>query len=307
MCKKTARPRRLRSRSAPSLGRSRHAFVVFERAFDGISDIPGPDLMQSPPVADILHRAWQRHALAVSSAYQLIRDQSLPAAERQTSVVFAEPVYSGRGSAFPDRFEGWIVMLVRGQAFLVETLLQRGQGAVHVNVAESTAHGRVLTSMRPGRRARIGTLVRHRTLFVGQRRWQLTVWPTTRILAATDRGMSGFAVAAGAALALTAGAMTACLAGGRSRALQRVERATDALRRDIVRREHAEAQFRDSEQQLRHLAFHDPLTGRPTAHCSTTAWPGTCCGDPCGAPGRALVHRLGRLQAGQRPARAPGR
>jgi diguanylate cyclase (GGDEF)-like protein len=87
------------------------------------------------------------------------------------------------------------------------------------------------------------------------------MWPTTRLLATTDRGMSRLAAAAGIALTIMLAVVTGVLAGSRGRALNQVEQATAALRRDIERRETVEAQLRDRERQLQHLAFHDPLTG----------------------------------------------
>jgi diguanylate cyclase (GGDEF)-like protein len=245
----------------PQPGRSEHAFVVFERALDKNVSIPGLDVLRSPQAATAMNRASVGHTLAISSAYQLIRDAALAPRLRQNSIVFAEPVYTEQGAALPDLFEGWILMPVRGQDFLAPVMMQRGQGAVQVALTESTDNGSVITSVRPSKRVQDASLVRHRTLFVGQHRWQLTVWPTTRLLAATDRGMSRFTLAAGAALTLMLGVMTGGLAGSRNRALQQVDQATVALRRDIARREHVEAQLRESEQQLRHLAFHDPLTG----------------------------------------------
>ncbi|SHN47641.1 diguanylate cyclase domain-containing protein [Cryptosporangium aurantiacum] len=245
----------------PAAGTSRHAFVVYERSFDALADVPGIDLTQSPQPAEALLRAWQGHTLAVSTTFQLLRDQRLAEQRRQPSFVFAAPVYAAQGLALPDRFHGWVVMPVRGQDFLSRTLLDRGQGAVQVSVTEGRTDGTVLTAVRPGRRVDDASLVRHRTLFVGQRRWQMTAWPTTDLLAATDRGMSRLTLAAGTALTLMLGAVTGVLAGSRSHALHQVDQATTALRRDIARREHVEAQLREREQQLHHLAFHDPLTG----------------------------------------------
>ncbi|WP_170324091.1 sensor domain-containing diguanylate cyclase [Cryptosporangium phraense] len=246
-------------RASPS--RSQHAFVIYERPLDGLATIPGTDVMQSPAVEQTLDRAWIGHKLMVSSAYHLIRDQTLPDRQRQASIAFAEPIYTPQGPALPDRFVGWVVMPVRGQDFLAETLRQRGQGAVQATVAETTGDRTIITSTRSGRRLADDSLARHRTLFVGQRRWELTLWPTTSLRAATDRGTSLFTLGAGAALTLVLGVMTGVLAGSRGRALQQVEHATAALRRDIDRRERVEGQLRESEQQLRHLAFHDPLTG----------------------------------------------
>jgi len=51
------------------------------------------------------------------------------------------------------------------------------------------------------------------------------------------------------------------LAGSRNRALVRVDRATAALREDVAQRCLVEAQLREREKELQHIAFHDSLTG----------------------------------------------
>ena len=56
-------------------------------------------------------------------------------------------------------------------------------------------------------------------------------------------------------------AMAGTLAGARDRAMDAVDHATAALRDDIRRREAVEVQLRERENDLRHLALHDPLTG----------------------------------------------
>ncbi|MCO8269119.1 diguanylate cyclase [Actinoplanes sp. TRM 88003] len=248
-------------RLLPARGVPTHDFVVFERTFDSVTDTAGIDLAQRPQAGEVLRTAQASGRPAISPAYRLIRDDRLAATARQTSVSFAAPVYSGLGSSAPDVFKGWIVMPVRGQDFMAHTLLDRGQGAVQAELTESGGSHAVLASALPGRRVSDETLVRQRALTVGQRHWEVTLWPTTRLLSATNRGMSRFTLAAGAALTLLLCLMTAVLTGSRNRALQQVDEATAELRHDIARRESVEAQLREREQELHHLAFHDPLTG----------------------------------------------
>ncbi|WP_035855506.1 sensor domain-containing diguanylate cyclase [Cryptosporangium arvum] len=256
-----------RARGSPDLAlnptprTAEHAFVVLERIFDNSATIVGVDLAQRPQPTEALRVARANGALAISPAFTLLRDEGIPALSRQPSVAFAVPVYTGLGSTGPHVFEGWIVMPVRGQDFLSSTLLERGQGAVQVTVTEETAQAAVLTTAFPGQLVRDDSLTRSRTVVVGQRRWQLTVRPTARLIAATDRGLSRFTIAAGVALTLMLGVLTGALAGSRGRALQQVDEATAALRLDIARRERVEARLREREQELQRLAFHDPLTG----------------------------------------------
>ncbi|MFG1922731.1 diguanylate cyclase domain-containing protein [Cryptosporangium sp. NPDC048952] len=245
----------------PAPRKSEHAFIVIEHVLDNSNGVIGADLMQRAQPAEALETARANGALAISPAYTLLRDQGLPARERQQSVLLAVPVYTGLGTTSRHVFAGWIVMPVRGQDFLSSELLERSQSAVQADVTEATAQGTVLSSVEPAKLVRDDSLMRERTVLVGQRRWHLTIWPTTRLIAATDRGMSRFTLAAGIALTLLLGVLTGVLAGSRGRALQQVDDATAALRLDIARRERVEAQLREREQELQRLAFHDPLTG----------------------------------------------
>jgi diguanylate cyclase (GGDEF)-like protein len=239
----------------------KHAFLIFEKAFDDRDDMRGVDLAVSTEISTALHTAQRSGGLAISAPFRLVRDRQLPADRQQTSVVLTTPVYTGLGSAAPDEFLGWMVMGLRGQDFLAQTFLDQGQSAVQITLADPARDGATLTEVTPGTRVDSHPLERVTGITAGQRHWQLTMWPTSRLTAATDRGMSGLTAAAGAALSVLLAAMTGVLTGSRNRALEQVERATAELRRDIRRREEVEAALRESEEQLRHLAFHDPLTG----------------------------------------------
>ena len=241
----------------PDADAPKHAFLIFEKAFDDRADMQGLDLAASPEATTALHIAQRSRAPAISPPYRLLRDLPLPAEAQQTSFALATPVHTGLGSSAPDEFIGWMIMGVRGQDFLSQTFLDQGEGAVRVELADPAGAGVTLTSIAPGTPVHEHTLDRVTSVTVGQRRWQLTVRPTSRLTAATDRGMSLLTGAAGAALTV----LLAMVTGSRNRALEQVARATAELRRDIHRREQVEAQLRDSEEQLRHLAFHDPLTG----------------------------------------------
>ncbi|WP_051800073.1 diguanylate cyclase domain-containing protein [Catenuloplanes japonicus] len=245
----------------PDPDQPKHAFLIFEKAFDDRDDMRGVDLAVSTEIVTALHTAQRSGGLAISPPLRLVRDRELPADKQQISVTLATPVYSGLGSAAPDEFIGWMVMGLRGQDFLAQTFLDHGQGAVHVSLADPARDGATLAEVTPGTRDDEHPLERVTALTAGQRQWQLTIWPTSRLAAATDRGVSGLTAAAGVALSVLLAAMTAVLTGSRNRALERVERATAELRLDIRRREQVETQLRESEEQLRHLAFHDPLTG----------------------------------------------
>lgn len=237
----------------PQAGQPVHEYVIFEKAFDE-NDMRGIDVSASPPVVAALATAQHSNALAVSPAYPALRDTAVAPQQRQNSVVLAMPVYSGLGSADPDTFLGWVTMGLRGQDFLARTLHDRGQDTVQVSVTDPNGSGAVIAAVTPGTRAAETSLTRQRSVMVGQRRWHVTVRPTHRLMATADRGTSELTAAAGAVLTLLLAAITAILTGSRDRALAQVAEATAALKLDITRREHVEA-------QLQQLAFHDPLTG----------------------------------------------
>jgi hypothetical protein len=248
-------------RLSPAPGHAEHLFVVFDRIFDSGPNMQGVDLAQSPQPVEAMTAARQSGALAVSPAYQLLRDSGVAANQRQTSVVLAAPVHTGLNAHRPATFEGWVVMAVRGQDLLSQTLIDRAEGAVQVSLTDPAQAGTVIAVARLGSRVSDDRLDRDRVLTVGQRRWQVSMWPTRRLLALTDRGISQITGAAGIALMIMLAVVTGVLAGSRRRALHQVEQATSALRHDIDRRETVEARLREREHQLHHLAFHDPLTG----------------------------------------------
>jgi diguanylate cyclase (GGDEF)-like protein len=202
-----------------------------------------------------LRKARQSGSLAISAAHVLLRDRGLDTVAQQTSVVLAAPVYA-------PAFAGWVVLGVRGTEFLVQALRTHSQAAVKVVLDDPAGAGMVIAGISP--RTRVvddGTLARERTFTVGQRAWHLTVYPTALLVSRTDRWMAALVGGAGGLVTVMLAVLIGVLAGSRNRALEQVHRATTELREDIDRREAVEAQLREREEQLRHLAFHDPLTG----------------------------------------------
>ncbi|GAB7046355.1 hypothetical protein JCM9534A_14810 [Catenuloplanes indicus JCM 9534] len=242
----------------PAAGTDVHSFVIYDKVFDGHPNQQGVDLAGNPAAAEVLRHARNRRALAISPAFQPALDNETATGSRRTFVMLAAPVFSFADSA--DAFRGWAVMMLRTQDFLAQTLLDRGANAVQARVVDPAA-GLELASVAPGRRATGTALDRRHELTVGGRRWQISMTPTTRLVSDASGGLSGLTLASGAALTVMLAAMTGILAGSRGRALDQVDRATTALRLDIARRQQIEAQLREREQELQHLAFHDPLTG----------------------------------------------
>ncbi|MDR6324132.1 sensor domain-containing diguanylate cyclase [Actinoplanes couchii] len=238
-----------------------HEFVIFEKGFDGRKQMHGVDLTASVQASAVLGIARDSGQLAISAPYYLLRDDEMVAEQKQSSVVLATPVYTGLGSAAPDRFVGWSTMGLRGQDFMSQTLLDRGQGVVQAQLLDPAGTATVLADVAPGTRVADRDLERRTSITAGQRLWEISMWPTNRLLNVTDRGLSRLTLASGVGLTIMLAAVTAVMAGSRNRALEQVDRATAELRRDISRREQVENQLREREDELRYLAFHDQLTG----------------------------------------------
>ncbi|MET7424228.1 sensor domain-containing diguanylate cyclase [Dactylosporangium sp. NPDC005555] len=232
-----------------------HVLVVLNRSLDGQS-AAGRDLSQAPALNEVLGIARRTGGFALSEPYVLIKDQNLPVERRQTSFSLAVPVFAQHGTPDAGGFRGWLVLGVRGGDFLEETLRTHARGAVGVQLSE----GKVIAVL-PAAGNGDGSLRRDRVLRVGQRSWRLLVTPAYELLTPTDRRMPELTFAAGAVITLLLAGLVGILANARNRAMGQVDAATAALRLDIERRRETEARLRERESELRHLAFHDPLTG----------------------------------------------
>ncbi|GAA1575325.1 hypothetical protein GCM10009827_116480 [Dactylosporangium maewongense] len=149
-------------------------------------------------------------------------------------------------------------MSVRGIDFLNQALSSVPHDAVRVSLSDADEE---IGTIGRGVPLLDADLQRRVILNAGQREWQLTVAPTTKLLATVSRNASTWTLFGGLALTAMLAALIGVLAGSRSRALRNVDRATAALREDIDRRRAVEARLREREEELHHLAFHDALTG----------------------------------------------
>ncbi len=229
-----------------------HKFVVFTRTFTALPLPAGRDLAQTPQVDETLRRARATGTFAAGESYLMLRDRMLPVAQQQRTLMLAAPVFGQPGTDEAYRTVGWVTMAVRGGEFLQGTLEDLAGGAVQVDLADSS--GTTIAAVTGGTPRPDAGLVRRRELRMGQQTWQLTVRPTTALLSAADQRMIRLTVVTGSAVTVLLALLVAALVGGRNRALDRVDQATAALRRDIVRRQAV-------ERQLAALAFHDQLTG----------------------------------------------
>ena len=237
-------------------------FLIFSHPLDGTAPAPGRDLSQAPEAADALRLSRVSRQVSASHTYVLLKDRALPAAEQQMSFILSVPVYAGKSTPDAGHFRGWMVMGMRGGDFIQETLQSRSRGAISVTLTDlSTTTPTVVARPLSRVPSQAGDLSRQRSVIVGQRRWQLRLEPTDALLGRMDRRMPTITFGIAMLVTLLVAALAGILAGARGRAMDRVDRATAALRDDIRRREAVEVQLRERENDLRHLALHDPLTG----------------------------------------------
>ena len=247
---------------APAGTADEHMFPIFRRSLDDSTAVAGRDLSQTPEPAEALRTSRATGQVTASHTYILARDRPLAGDVQQMSFVLATPVYGGLGTPDAGRFRGWVVLGMRGGDFMDETLRSQSRGAVGVTLTDlSTSRPTVVARPATDATRRPAGLSRHRTVVVGQRRWQLDLTPTDTLLANTERRRPKVALGITALITLLVAAMAGILASARNRAMDKVDHATVTLRDDIRRREAVEVQLRERENQLRHLALHDPLTG----------------------------------------------
>ena len=239
-----------------------HMFSIFTRSLDSTTTVPGRDLSQTPEPADALRVSRSTGQVTASHTYTLLRDRALPSSQQQMSFLLAAPVYGGLGTPAAGRFQGWMVMNMRGGDFIEEALRSQSRGPVTVTLIDlSTTVPTIVARSHTAALSEAGPLSRQRTIIVGQRRWQLRLEPTNTLLVSADRQMPALALGSTVLITLLVATMTGILAGARNRAMDKVDQATVALRDDIRRRKALEVQLRQRERELRQLALHDPLTG----------------------------------------------
>jgi diguanylate cyclase (GGDEF)-like protein len=235
-----------------------HAFVVFQRSFGATLPPAGRDLTASAPAADALRTARWTGAFTVGAAHVEHGDGT-----QQTAFTLAAPVLGRPGTADARTVHGWVTMGVRGHDFLRRTLQAEVRDALDVHLVDPGGDGRAQTiaAVAGGVPMDGPELRRERAIEVGQRVWRLDISPTVDLLSVADQRMTHLTAAVGTGFTLLLAFLVGMLTLGRNRAMDRVDQATAALRLDIERRQAVEERLRERENELRRLAFQDPLTG----------------------------------------------
>ncbi|MEU4236878.1 ATP-binding protein [Actinoplanes sp. NPDC026619] len=213
---------------APNRDVTHHLFAVLNRTIDG-SAAPrvGTDSTRAPVAAEAMRQARASGRTTVSDPYQLLRDQVLPPLRRQLSVVLAAPVDGGRDL----RFQGWVVISLRGQDFITATLQKFAQDLVDVTLWVRTADRRAVT-VAALRDADTNRRDLHRTLdlTVAQARWTIQIDASAARLPGAHSALPMTTGIVGVLIALLA----AVLLTGRARADHRVRAATSELLRSAA-------------------------------------------------------------------------
>jgi diguanylate cyclase (GGDEF)-like protein len=241
-----------------------HLFVVLNRPLDGTAAEVGRDLSQAVEPTEALAAARSFGQVTASATYVLLKDRSLPESQQQQSFLLAAPIVAGAGTPREGRFQGWLLMGLRGADFIDETMRQASQDNVAVTLIDKatlTSAAVTVAQVSPGSVVEGTGLDRSVDIKVAGRTWQLQVQPTTRFMGSLGPSVSTSAGTAGVLFTLLLAALVGTLSTSRNRALAKVDSATTALRADIERRELVEAALREREEELHVMALTDSLTG----------------------------------------------
>jgi signal transduction histidine kinase len=245
--------REWRTRGVPDLefrphgtGRE-HFFSVFTRRLDGSPETaPGVDAAQVAEPAAALAEARRSGSATLSRPYQFLRDQNLPANQRQFSFALVAPVLGAADAAGNRPFLGWIAAGLRGQSFTDALLRDAAQGSVNARLYATGADGReVRVAARNERATADPDRSRTVTIPAVRQRWTLRV----EFPLATDR-LAGGVAAGGCLLALALAGLVLVLGTARDRARAQVVRATMRLEADIASRQAVEAELRVTRDEL---------------------------------------------------------
>ncbi|XVV14769.1 sensor histidine kinase [Actinoplanes sp. CA-131856] len=226
-----------RDRGVPSLvlnpdeSLKEHIFPIFSVRLDGSTPSKtASDLAASAIPAATFAEARRTGQVTISEPYVLSRDRSLPEDQRQSSFVLTTGLWGPSGADGIKPFRGWLLMGLRSETFLGDSLRLVAQSGIDVTLQARGPDGlpsvvATLRAVAPGLR----DLHRTVTIPVAQRHWTIVVASPASTLPGTQNLPPAVTIAGlvfTAALAL----LVHTLASGRARAEARVVAATADLR-----------------------------------------------------------------------------
>lgn len=220
-----------RARGAPKLtlhpkGAGDHAFPVLVVRLDGRTTNTGLDVMQAAAPASALAESRRTRQASVSDTYELLVDQNLPTAQRQSSFVLAAPVYHDGGQTFL----GWIMLGVRGQDFMGGTLNAAGRDMTEMRLEAANAGGQTVT-VASMHNTSLGEANLHRVVDVpvADSTWTVRLSASRLGLPGADTGLPAAVSGGGILVALLFAVLLWVLVTGRERARAQVEARTGQL------------------------------------------------------------------------------
>jgi diguanylate cyclase (GGDEF)-like protein len=241
-----------------------HFFVVLSHPVNPDATAPlGRDLSSPVERPETLRLARDSGTVFASRTYRLGSEARAPVQEDVWFLDLVAPVIAPSGLPDAGQFRGWVVARLRVGAVTETILGSVANSGVNIKIYEEpgSGSGHLIAEMAHGPWSADSDLTQERIVTVGEREWRLVVSGTEALLSSTDRQLARLVLGVLSLAVLMLAVVVALLLGGRARALTRVDQATAALRVDIERRKKTETLLRERESQLRHLAFHDPLTG----------------------------------------------
>ena len=241
-----------------------HLFSVLNLPLDGTAPRTGVDLSAAMEPAEAMAASSRREEVTASRTYVLLRDRELPTGQQQQSFVLTAPVVGGLDTPQEGIFQGWLLMGIRGQDFMSQTMEAASQDQVAVTLVNDSTSAAAAV---PVARVNNGTVVadaaleRQVHLQIAGRSWHLRAQPTTLFVDSLGPSLAAPAGGTGVLFTILLAILVGYLSSSRSRALARVDSATAALRADITRRELVEAALLTREQELHRMALTDSLTG----------------------------------------------
>jgi diguanylate cyclase (GGDEF)-like protein/PAS domain S-box-containing protein len=214
----------------PAEGVQDHLFSITQSRLDGATaNTAGIDIAAAAAPERALREARERGRVTVSDTYRLLIDRDLPVEEQQLSFILAAPVSRPADGSGARPFHGWVLMGLRGEDFMADTLAQPGFAALDVTLSARNSDQTVVevaTRTSPSSAPR--SPVVQVGLPVAQRRWQVQVDAVETALPGSNRLPEAVAVG-GVALSVLLAGVILILATGRSRARSQVLAATSAL------------------------------------------------------------------------------
>ncbi|MEU8821048.1 ATP-binding protein [Actinoplanes sp. NPDC048796] len=218
-------------RLSPDTNFQEHIFPIFSVRFDGSTpSTTTSDLAASAVPAATFAEARRTGQVTLSDPFVLKRDETLPEGVRQSSFLLTTGLWGPAGAHGVKPFRGWLLMGLRSETFLGDSLRLVAQSGIDVTLQAQglDAVPSVVATLRapaPGLR----DLHRTVTIPVAQRHWTIVVASPTSTMPGT-KNLPAAVTLAGLLFTVALALLVHTLASGRARAESRVEAATADLR-----------------------------------------------------------------------------